>query len=241
MSEAEAVPVPDEATKTLRRARPRPAAKPALHDYPASDGKPMGETPFHWRAMVDAADPLREFFAGRPDVYVGSNMMMYYIEDDTDTSVSPDVFVTFGVPKLPERRVWRTWVEGGRFADFVLEMTSESSKSRDAGPKQDLFARLGVREYWQFDPEGKYLDPRLKGRRLDAAGHYQPLELEERDGFLCHGSLLGLELRLEGGRLRFFDPVQREYLRTHKEEREARTAAEARIADLERRLRQSEE
>ena len=109
----EAVSIADEALRMPSRARPSAPAKPSLHDYPASDGKPMGETPFHWRAMVDAADPLREFFAGRPDVYVGSNMMMYYIEDDTNTSVSPDVFVTFGVPKLPERRVWRTWMEGG--------------------------------------------------------------------------------------------------------------------------------
>ena len=195
----------------------------------------MGDTPFHWRAMVDAAESLHEFFAARPDVYVGSNMMMYYIEDDTNTSVSPDVFVTFGVPKLPERRVWRTWVEGGRFADFVLELTSESSKSRDAGPKRDLFARLGVREYWQFDPEGKYLNPRLKGRRLDAAGHYQPLELEERDGALCHGSLLGLELRLEESRLRFFDPAAGDYLLTHREQGEALRAAHAEIARLKRR------
>ncbi len=251
MSEAEAVPVPDEA-KTPPRARPRPAAKPSLYDYPASDGKPMGETPWHLRAMLEAVGMLTEFFRDRPDVYVGGNMMMYYVEDDTDTSVSPDVFVTFGVPKLPERRVWRTWVEGGRFADFVLEMTSESSKLRDAGPKRDLFARLGVREYWQFDPEGKYLNPRLKGHRLDARGHYQPLVLEERDGFLCHGSLLGLELRLEGGRLRLFDPARREYLRTQEEERRAREheererrkveaafrAVEAENAELRRRLRE---
>ncbi len=244
----EAVPVTDHTTTMSSRARPRPAAKPSLRDYPASDGKPMGETPFHWRAMVDAAEALHEFFATRLDVYVGSNMMMYYIEDDTDTSVSPDVFVTLGVPKLPERRVWRTWVEGGRFADFVLEMTSESSKGRDAGPKRDLFARLGVREYWQFDPEGKYLDPRLKGHRLDVRGHYQPLVLEERDGFLCHGSLLGLELRLEGVRLRLYDPARGGYLLTHSEQASALAekdaalrAAEAVIADLQRRLKGTED
>ena len=239
----EAIPIPDDAPQMPPHGMPPPAAKPTLHDYPASDGKPMGETPWHMRAMLEVIGILTEFFRDRPDVYVGGNMMMYYIEDDTNTSVSPDVFVTFGVPRLPERRVWRTWVEGGRFADFVLEMTSESSRGRDAGPKRDLFARLGVREYWQFDPEGKYLNPRLKGHRLDAQGHYQPLVLEERAGFQCHGSLLGLQLGLEGGRLRFFDPARREYLRTHEEERGARTVAEAALraaeaenAELRRRL-----
>ncbi len=72
----EAIPIPDEATKTPPRARPRPAAKPSLYDYPASDGKPMGETPWHMRAMLEAVGMLTEFFRDRPDVYVGGNMMM---------------------------------------------------------------------------------------------------------------------------------------------------------------------
>ena len=110
---------------------------------------------------------------------------------------------------------------GGRFADFVLEMTSESSRGRDKGPKKDLFARLGVREYWQFDPEGEYLSPRLRGHRLAPDGRYQALELEERDGYLCHESLLGLELRLEGARLRFFDPARGGYLLTNLEKEDA--------------------
>ena len=248
MQEAEAVPI---ATETPSLDGPPTPAVPSEADYPESDGRPMAETPWHWRVMVDATDPLREFFAGRPDVYVGSNMMMYYVENDNHTSVSADVFVTFGVPKLPERRVWRTWEEGGKFADFVLEVTSRSTRRKDETGKRDLYAELGVREYWQFDPDGDYLDPLLKGRRLDANGRYRPLVLEERYGALCHESLLGLELRLEGDRLRFYDPARREYLRTHQEERGARAAAEgalratqaalrgaeARIAELERRRR----
>ena len=214
----------------------RPPTIPSLYDYPASDGKPMGETPWHMQAMVDAIWALKDFFRDRPDVYVGGNMLMYYVEDDTKTSVSPDVFVTFGVP---ERRVWRTWAEGGRFADFVLEVTAESTRGRDEGAKKDLFAQLGVREYWRFDPEGEYLDPILKGYRLDADGRYQPLMLEERDGTLCHGSLLGLELRLKGERLRFFDPGGGSYLPTSREKDEALRAAQAEIATLKRRLRKT--
>ena len=228
------------------RTGPSVRAKPSLRDYPSSDGEPMAETPRHWRATVDAADSLRAFFAHRPDVYVGSDMMMYYIEDNTRVSVSPDVFVTFGVDKLPERRVWRTWKERGRFADFVLEITSESSQDRDEGSKKELYERLGVREYWQLDPDGDYLDPVLKGRALDSMGRYQPLALEERDGGLCHGSLLGVELRLEEDRLRLFDPGRGAYLLTGPEKDEALRekdgalrAAEAEIAMLRRRLRAS--
>ncbi len=224
MQEAETVPVTDDATET-----PTPGVS-TLADYPESDGKPMAETPWHMQAMADAISSLKEFFRDRSDVYVGGNMMMYYVENDTRTSVSADVFVTFGVPKLPERGVWRTWVEGGKLADFVLEVTSHSTRRQDETRKKELYEKLGVREYWQFDPDGDYLDPRLKGRRLGPDGVYRPVVLEEREGAegaLCHASLLGLELRLEAARLRLFNPLRGGYLLTFEEKMEALAAAEA--------------
>ena len=210
------------------------AARPVR--YPESDGKPMSETPVHWHAMVDFASPLHGFLKDRPDAYVGSNMLMYYEEGNNKRRVSPDVFVAFGVPKLPERRVWLTWEEG-KGPDFVLEVTSRSTRREDEVGKKALYERLEVREYWQFDPLGEYLDPRLRGYVLGADGEYREVALEERDGALCHDSLLGATLRLEGERLRLFDPKRGEYLLTHAEERQARRAAEARLAELERRLR----
>ena len=109
MRETETVPTDDDATPARRTGAPEPLS---LSDYPESDGKPMAETPIHWHATVDAAQPLQEFYRDRADVYVGSDMMMYYREGDIRACVSPDVFVAFEAPKLPERRVWRTWVEG---------------------------------------------------------------------------------------------------------------------------------
>ena len=232
MRETETVPTDDDATFA------RPPGAPerlSLSDYPESDGKPMAETPIHWRATVDAAQPLHEFYRDRSDVYVGSDMMMYYREGDIQACVSPDVFVAFGVPKLPERRVWRTWVEG-KLADFVLEITSLGTRRVDEVTKKALYAELGVREYWQFDPEGDCLQPKLQGRRLGSDGQYRALTLQKRDGALCHGSLLGLELRLERERLRFFDPRRGGYLLTPRENEEALRAAQAENADLRRRL-----
>ena len=223
----------------VRRAAPPPKAVRAelpVH-YPESDGEPMAETPVHWHAMVDFASPLHGFLKDRPDAYVGSNMLMYYEKGDNRRRVSPDVFVAFGVPKLPERRVWLTWEEG-KGPDFVLEVTSRSTRREDEVRKKALYERLEVREYWQFDPLGEYLEPRLRGYVLGDDGKYgEVVALDERDGALCHDSLLGVTLRLEGGRLRLFDPKRGEYLLTHEEEREARQAAEARLAELERRLR----
>ncbi len=207
----------------------------APSDYPERDGNPMAETPIHWRATVDATEPLHGYFEQRSDVYVNSDMLMYYMEGDLRRSVAPDVWVAFGVPKLPERRTWLVWLEG-KGPDFVLEITSRSTKREDEGRKKSVYEQLGVREYWQFDPTGDYLDPILKGRELGPDGKYRDLVLQERDGVLSHPSLLGLDLCLQNGRLYYFDPVRKARLLSPAEERNARRVAEARVAELERRF-----
>ena len=209
--------------ESLRGAPPKPPVRKVLapSDYPDSDGKPMVETPDHWYATVDATYPLHWFFEERSDVYVGSDMFVYYVEGDLRRSVVPDVWVAFGVPKLPERRSWLIWLEG-KGPDFVLEITSKSTKREDEVRKKRLYEELGVKEYWQFDPTGDYLDPILKGRELGPDGKYRDLVLERRDGALRHPSLLGLELCLEGERLHYFDPVNKVRLLTPPEERDGR-------------------
>ena len=216
-----AEPVPASQPMPARRpalrappAKPPRRQAPAPVEYPESDGKPMAETPIHWRATVDVAHPLIDRYADREDVYVGSDMLMYWVENDTDRKVSPDVFVAFGPAKVPERRVWKVWAEG-KAADFVLEVTSSSTRGRDEDFKADLYEQLEVAEYWQFDPTEDYLRPNLKGRRLGSGGAYEPVELKDRDGALSAWSeVLGLELRPDGEALRLYDPEVGEYLPT---------------------------
>jgi len=199
---------------------------PATVHYPESDGKPMAESPIHWQAMVDATQPLKAFFSSRPDALVGGNQLMYYEEGNPRRSVSPDVYVAFGVPALRPRNTWLVWVEG-KMPDFVLEVTSATTRRQDEGRKRTLYESRGVREYWQFDPTGDYLNPILKGNRLGADGRYRAVPLGERDAMLWAPSLLGLELHIAGDRLRFFDPTRRAYLRTYAEQRQAHRDAEA--------------
>ena len=254
-------PIP--ARRLARRAPPaKPPRRqlPAPVEYPESDGRPMSETPVHWHATVDFAQPLMDRYAARRDAYVGSDMLMYWEEGNKDKRMSPDVFVAFGPDKEPERRVWQVWAEGVA-ADFVLEVTSRSTRRRDEGFKAQLYQRLGVTEYWQFDPTEDYLHPNLKGRRLGPDGAYEAIPLERRNGMLLGWSeVLGLELRPQGHALRLFDPALGEFLPTSREksriigkqaqnigaleaERDeaeaARRTAEARIAELERRLAES--
>jgi len=196
----------------------------------------MSETGRHWHATVDFAKPLHVFMLNRPDAYVGSDMFMYFREGDPSVVVSPDVFVAFGAPKEPLRDTWKLWEEGVAPA-FVLEVTSKSTRDEDEFGKKAVYESLGVLEYWQFDPTGDYLDPILKCHRLGPDGIYEQLVLEARDDGICrHSDVLGLDLRLEGGQLRLFDPTRDAYLLTHEEHANALLRAEEaqRLAEAER-------
>ena len=185
---------------------PRPRRVPAPVEYPETDGKPMGESTLHIHAAIDAMTPLRDRYRNRLDAFVGGNLMMYYEKGKPRRHVSPDVFVAFGVPSEPRRPTWKVWEEG-KLADFVLEVTSRTTQGNDEGPKRRLYQRLEVSEYWQFDPTGDYLNPKLKGHRLGTDGRYTGIALEEfEEGPRGRSEVLGLELRLEDDRLRFFRP-----------------------------------
>ncbi len=62
------------------------------------------------------------------------------------------------------RRFCRLWEEKVLPAT-VMEIVSENTVDVDLGEKRILYARLGIKEYFLFDPEGRFLDPRLRGFR----------------------------------------------------------------------------
>lgn len=166
--------------------------------YPESDGEPMAETEVHLDETMYLIEALRERFRADSDVYVAGDMLLYFVEGDPRSCVSPDVFVVKGVPKK-RRRVYKFWEEGGRGPCFVIEVTSDSTENEDRVKKKALYERLGVEEYVLYDPLGEYLDPRIQGYRL-VRGRYQPIRLE-RDGSLVSRST-GVTLRMEGDEIR---------------------------------------
>ncbi len=106
------------------------------------------------------------------------------------------------------------------------------TRGEDLRSKHDLYERLGVAEYFLFDPLDEYLRPPLQGYRL-RQGRYRPLRPAE-DGALRSG-VLGLTLHPRGERLRLFAPESQRWLPTPQEETAARRAAEARAAVAEAR------
>src|SRR5947208_6516042 len=103
-------------------ARPAPSRlAPRRVNYPESDGKPLGETDVHIRAMIDAFFKLDVHFLERSDVYVASDNLLYFEEGNPRRFVSPDVYVVVGARK-GLRRVYLLWEE--RLPPtFVLEVS----------------------------------------------------------------------------------------------------------------------
>jgi len=119
------------------------------------------------------------------------------------------------------RRIFQTWREGGRAPDVVIEITSKKTRKDDRERKPTIYAALGVREYFIFDPYGEYLEPPLQGYRL-VQGGYEPIAT-----YPLRSEVLNLELRQEDGMLRLYHPQTGERLPTSDEEAQARRAAEA--------------
>ena len=206
--------------------------------YPESDGKPMAETEYHRDIMIDFIQMLKHHFRDVSDAYVSGNLLMYYEEGNIRKSVSPDVFVVFGVSKK-RRRTYRTWEEGYT-PDFVLEVASKSTYRQDLTHKKELYASvLGIREYYIYDPYHE-VDPYFLGYRLMDGAYKEIALVDERLPSL----VLGLELGEREGVFGLYDPKRSVWLQPLaeqvKQEAQARQRADAR-AEQEAQARQRAE
>ena len=196
---------------------------------------------------VQAISTLEAHFRRFDDVLVSGNGYLIVSTgsvQDWRQHFYPDCVVAFGVePKAIIARNGYVIFEVGKPPEFVLEIASRTTASRDETVKREGYAALGVSEYWRFDGSGKglYSQP-LSGDRL-VGDAYEPIELtEEADGEMRgYSPALSLYLCADAeNQLRFWDPESQEYLATYKEaleerdrERSARIEAENRAAEAE--------
>lgn len=217
---------------------------PQAVEYPDNDGEPM-ETPRHYFAGVYAVTVLMRHF-GRA-MHFGANNGIYYRKNDLHAVVVPDVYAVSGKPQTVED--WYFLWEHDLPPDFVLEMASKTTYQRDKVAKRDIYARIGVKDYFMFDPTGRYLDEPLLGFRLSRKSwqRMEPTRLAD-GGLSIRSEILKLDLRAWRGddhpTLRFFDLASGSYLlsaeeqaaqaeRQQRESEQTIAALQARIADLE--------
>ena len=203
--------------RKLYRYRPVPPVAFDEDGYPCEDG--MGQDTDHI-ALFGYALALKRHLAGRAAVH--SDLSTHYARGDRGAVIVPDLFVAFGGEERRYRRSYKLWEDPP--PDFVLEVLSKKTWRKDLGLKKDTYAFLGVRECWLYDPEARWLATPLEGYRLRGKC-YAPVPPSAPGRF--ESEALGLELRLRGRELRFFDPKGGGYLRTLDEEADAAASAEA--------------
>lgn len=166
-------------------------------EFPISEANPP-EGDEHFDPKVAARDVLRRYFRrqGRA-AYVGCELPVYYPDEPM---FAPDVMVVLDVDPRPKRMHWSVSAEG-KGLDVALEIHVSGRRQKDVVHNLSRYARLGIREYFVYEVRRA----RLRGHRLLPGGsEYQPVLMQ---GGLLSSEALGLELGIEGDRLRFFSSL----------------------------------
>ena len=139
---------------------------------------PLPDALYQIRHFLEILTVLKSFFSPRNDVAVSGDNFIYYEEGNPNANFAPDCFVLIGgnVDSLWDNDRYLMW-EVGKAPDFVLEIGSPSTWRNDLGDKRDLYASLGVVEYWMFDPSGgDHYGFALRGETL-VDGEYGELDM----------------------------------------------------------------
>ncbi|NJP12676.1 MAG: Uma2 family endonuclease [Leptolyngbyaceae cyanobacterium RU_5_1] len=215
--------------------------------YPSSDGNPVAETYLHLYALLVTLEVLKQYLRGRRATVLG-NQFLYYAEGFPRLRVAPDVMVIFDV-EPGGRDNYKIWEEK-QVPVVIFEMTSKRTKNDDMVEKKTLYERLGVHEYWLFDPKGEWIKTQLRGYRLHGDryqqitdGRSEPLQLRVE----VENALIGFYREDTGEKLlipeELADALQQERLAREQErlareqERLAREQAEAQVERLKAQLR----
>ncbi len=203
---------------------------------PPRDPELMQQMPFITLAMY----LIQDFHADQDDVLVGSDGYLCRSAETYPDRYVPDlIFARVDDPDTVVS-IQNGYIidEVGKPPDFVLEVASPRTGRADYTTKREGYARLGVVEYWRFDPSGgEYHDQPLAGDLL-VYGVYQPIELRhEPDGSIWgRSAALGLDIYWQEGHLRFYDYENGEFLPEYSEvKRRFDAAMEERDAEVSRR------
>jgi len=229
--------------------------QPADIVYPSADGKPLAETYLHLNAIIAILKALQFHLCGQ-QATVLADQFLYYSQGYPRLRVAPDVMVIFNVAP-GGRDNYKIWEEG-EIPSVIFEVTSPGTRQEDQHHKHWLYQQMGVQEYWLFDPKNEWIEGQLRGYQLgpsrtpdgDPCEAYLPITDNQ-------SAVLGLRLEVCGPLLRFFNEATGQWLPMPDEigdvlaerdrvaaeldqERQAKEAALAELAELRERLRQLE-
>ena len=145
--------------------------------YPATDGAPLPDGAEQYHEFLHVNTLLQIHYADQPRIIVSGNTFVYYDQGRPGRNIAPDCYVAFDVNRdeIISQEHYRIWVVG-KPPDFALEIASKHTAHNDLVPKRELYAAIGIGEYWRYDPteDSRYYGERLVGERL-VDGEYQRL------------------------------------------------------------------
>ncbi len=138
------------------------------YDSHSTEEDLMGETSFHADLVHYLMDVLTWLFHGQLCA-IYENLNFYQTANAMEYPLAPDVAVIKGTAHRPVRS-WRVG-KSGPAPQMVFEIASEETWKKDLAEKPSKYARMGVQEYFAYDPHESPLprsgNQRLFGWRLD--------------------------------------------------------------------------
>jgi hypothetical protein len=163
-------------------------------EFPPEELAPP-EGDVHYDHVRSVRDALRGYFRRmRRKIYIGSSLPVYY---PGERMFSVDALAVLDVEDGP-RNSWIVNSEG-RGLDFALEIHWLGHRAKDFERNVTWFSRLGIAEYFAFD--ARHL--KLRGFRLPGGAEVQYEPIVPQAGRYA-SRVLGLDLGVEGPRLRFY-------------------------------------
>ena len=167
-------------------------------DFPPNEANPP-EGDRHYQAYSTARETLTRWFRERgKSVYVSGNLPVYY---PGERMFSPDVIAVLDV-EPHERESWIVSNEGGRGLDFALEIIVSGKRRKDLKDNVERYAQLQISEYFVFDRSRASLHAYRLPAASPSGAPRQYERLVPQAGRYASG-VLGLDLMLESGKLRF--------------------------------------
>ncbi len=176
--------------------------------YPTEERKKMGETDFQHVQISILEQTLRLFLMDRQNVYIASDLIVYYEEGNPNRRFAPDLMVCFGAENKM-RRTYKLWEEK-IVPQVIIEVVSKETWQKDVTTKRRLYEKLGVEEYYVIDPEYKYLTQPILSYRLEF-GEFVRVSVQNNRIF---SEALNLEIVNTGEDFRFFDVEKGEFIPT---------------------------
>ncbi len=159
---------------------------------------------------------LDERFQDSPDVLVsGGGGFIYYDRYDMNAKRAPDCTIAFGVnvERIVDRNAYMVW-EVGKPPDVAIEIGSRSTAVNDIGVKREIYAEMGIGEYWLLDRTGGLLygEPLIGERLVDGEYIRYPTYRDEQGRVASRSEALNLVFHWDGSRFGIYDPVAGEDL-----------------------------